>query len=183
VDKEYGIHGEILCWKNRVYVPKGLRKRILESEHVSKVARHFRADRTMELISRNFYLPNMEKDIWSYCNEHNDCQRTKGPRQAKHALLHQLEMACKPWTHISTNFVTDRPESEAARMILVVVDPFTKMADCIPINTKNSALVTRAYLKKVGKYHRSPEDVVSDQDRTFTGQILVHLSDYWGIQR
>jgi hypothetical protein len=41
VDKEYEIHNEILCWKNQVYVPDGLRERIIRLEYDSKVAGHF----------------------------------------------------------------------------------------------------------------------------------------------
>jgi hypothetical protein len=182
-DVHYEIKDDLLCWKNRLYVPKGLRKRIMESEHDSKVAGHFGRERTMELLTRNFYWPNMESDVRSYCNECDNCQRTKAPRHAKHGLLHPLELACKPWTHISTDFITDLPESEGATMILVVVDRFTKMAHFIPISKKDSPTVARAYLENVWKYHGFPEDVVSDRDGTFTGQFFTDLYDYLGIKR
>jgi hypothetical protein len=42
IKKEYRIHNEMLCWKNRVYVPKGLSTRAMESEHISKIAGLFR---------------------------------------------------------------------------------------------------------------------------------------------
>jgi len=136
VDKEYRFRDEILCWKNRVYVPHGLQERIMQSEHDSKIAGHFGRERTMELKSRNFYWPNMEKDVRRYCNKCDNCQRTKAPRHAKHGLLHLLQMARKPWTHISTDLISNLPHSEGATMILVVVDRFTKMAHCIPIKKK-----------------------------------------------
>jgi len=68
-------------------------------------------------------------------------------------------------------------------MILVVVDRFTKMAHCIPIKKKDSSTMARAYLENVWKYHRFPEDVVSDRDGTFTGQFFVDLYEYLGIKR
>jgi hypothetical protein len=126
-DVHYEIKDNLLCWKNRLYVPKGLRKRIMESAHNSKVAGHFGRERTMELLTRNFYWPNMENDVRGYCNECDNCQRMKAPRRAKHGLLHPLQLACKPWTHIRTDFITDLPESDGATMILVVVDQFTNV--------------------------------------------------------
>jgi hypothetical protein len=126
IDKKFMITDYLLCWKNRIYVPEGLRQRIIQSEHDSKVAGHFGRDRTLELLFRNFYWTNMECDVRKYCSECDLCQRTKAPRHAKHGLLHPLELACKPWTHISTDFITDLPESEGATIILVVVDRFTK---------------------------------------------------------
>ena len=182
IDEYYSIKDDLLCWKHRLYVPERLRKRIMDSEHDSKVAGHFGRERTMELLTRNFYWPNMEVDVRKYCNECDICQRTKAPRHAKHGLLHPLDMACKPWTHISTDFKTHLLESEGATMILVVVDRFTKMAHFIPIGKKDSPTVARAYLENVWKYHGFPEDVVSDRDGTFTGQFSMDLYDYLGIK-
>lgn len=68
-------------------------------------------------------------------------------------------------------------------MILVVVDRFTKMAHFMLIGKKDSPIVARAYLENVWKYHGFPEDVVSDRDRTFTGQFFTDLYNYFGINR
>jgi transposase InsO family protein len=183
IDKGFTITDELLCWNNRIYVPEGLRQRVIQSEHDSKVAGHFGRERTLELLTRNFYWTNMERDVRKYCNECDNCQRTKAPRQAKHGLLHPLELACKPWTHISTDFITYLPESEGVTIILVVVDRFTKMAHCIPLKKKDSPTVARAYLQNVWKYHGFPKDVVSDRDSTFTGSFFTDLYNYLGIKR
>jgi len=63
IDKGYTIKEDLLCWKNRVYMPERMCQRVMRSEHDSKVAGHFGRERTMELISSNFYWPNMERDI------------------------------------------------------------------------------------------------------------------------
>ena len=181
-DGNFTITNELLCWKNRIYVPEGPRQRVIPSEHDLKVAGHFGRERTLELLSRNFYWTNMERDVRKYCSECDNCQRTKAPRHAKHGLLHPLELACKPLTHISTDFITDLPDSDGATIILVVVDRFTKMAHFIPIKKKDSPTVARAYLENVWKYHGIPEDVVSDRDSTFTGSFFTDLYNYLGIQ-
>jgi len=183
IDKNFTITDDLLCWKNRIYAPEGIRQRIIQSEHDSKVAGHFGRERTLELISRNFHWTNMERDVRKYCNECDNCQRTKASRHAKHGLLHPLELACKPWTHISTDLITDLPESEGATMILVVVDRFTKMAHFIPIKKKDSPSVARAYWENIWKYHGFPEDVVSDRDTTFTGSFFMDLYNHLGTKR
>jgi hypothetical protein len=66
-DDHFTIADDLLCWKKRIYVPKKLRTRIIESENVSKVAGHFGRARTLELVYRNFYLVNMERDVRKYC--------------------------------------------------------------------------------------------------------------------
>jgi hypothetical protein len=141
VDKDYAIKDELLYCRNRVYVQQGLRQRVMQSEHHSNVAGHFGRERTLEQVTRNFYWTNVERDIRKDCSKCNICQRTKAPRHAKHALLHPLEMACKPWTHISTDSIMDQPESMGATIILVVVHRITKMAHFYSIKSKDSPSV------------------------------------------
>jgi hypothetical protein len=50
-DAHYEIKDDLLCWNNRLYVPKGFRKKVMESENDSKVAGHFGRERTMELLT------------------------------------------------------------------------------------------------------------------------------------
>jgi hypothetical protein len=109
MDKSFTIANKLLCWKNSIYVPEGLRQRVMQSEHDSKVAGHFGRERTLELLTRNFYCANMEHEVRKYCSECDICQRTKAPRRAKHDLLHPLELACNLWTHICTDFITHLP--------------------------------------------------------------------------
>jgi hypothetical protein len=73
IDKDFSITNELRCWKNRIYVPEGLQQRVMQSEHDSKVAGHFGRNRTLELLTRNFYWNNMERDVRKYCNEFEIC--------------------------------------------------------------------------------------------------------------
>jgi hypothetical protein len=64
-DKDRVIQEGLIYFKGRLQVPnvEELRLEIAESEHDSKVARHFGQEKTLELISRNFYWPKMEEWI------------------------------------------------------------------------------------------------------------------------
>jgi hypothetical protein len=90
VHKGLLISNELLCWKHRIYVPEGLRQRVIQSEHDSTVAGHFGRERTLVLITKNFYWINMERDKKKYCSECDICQKTKALRHAKYGLLHPL---------------------------------------------------------------------------------------------
>jgi hypothetical protein len=182
IDKSFSITDELLCCKNRIYVPEGLRRQVIQLEHDSKIAGHFGRERTFELLTTNCFWTNMERDVKKYCSECDICQRTKAPIHTKHGLLHLLELACKPWTHNSTDFITDLPESEGATIILVVINRFTKMAHFIPIKKKDSPKVTQACLENMWKYHGFPEDVVSHRDSIFTGSFCTDLYNYLGIE-
>jgi hypothetical protein len=183
IGKGYVVKDELLCCKIRIYVPQGLQQRIIWSEDDSQMAGQFGRERTLELIYKNFYWTNMECDLRKNCSECVICQRTKAPRNAKHGLLHPLELTCKPWTHISTDFIADFPQYEGVTMILVVINRFTKMTHFITLKKKNSPSVARAYLESVWKNHGFAEDVVSDRDSTFTGSFFTDLYNYLVIKR
>jgi len=148
-DKGFSISNELLGLKNRIYEFEGLRQLIIQSERGLKLAGHFGTERSLEQVTRNIHWTNMEGDMRKNCNECDICQRTKASRYPKRGLSHHLELACKQWTHISTDFITDLLESERATMTPVVVDRANKMVNFIPTKKKDSQTVAKAYLDNV----------------------------------
>ena len=69
----------MLFRKGKVWIPSNpsLRKLITESEHDSRMAGHIGMDKTMELVDRNFYWPEIAKDIEDYVCSCEDCQKNK----------------------------------------------------------------------------------------------------------
>ena len=116
----------LVTYKNGMLFPKGkvwipsdpsLRKLIMESEHDSRVAGHMGMDKTMELVDRNFYWPEMAKDIEDYVRSCEDCQRNKASRHKRHGALHPLELSYAPWDAISMDFITQLPKSDGCSTV------------------------------------------------------------------
>ena len=82
----------MLFRKGKVWIPTdpSLRKLIMESEHDSRVAGHMGMDKTMELVDRNFYWPEMAKDIEDYVRSCEDYQKNQASRHKRHASLEGL---------------------------------------------------------------------------------------------
>jgi len=74
------------------------------------------------------------------------------------------------------------PELAECTMIPIVVDMFTTMEHLIPIPKQICTMVPTAYLVNVSKFHHFPEEVVLDQDSTFTRQYFRDLYDFLGIK-
>jgi len=69
----------------------------------------------------------------------------------------------RPWTHITTDFITKLPLAQGYDAILVVCDCLTKMAHFIPTTEKTSAEgLARLFRDNVWKLHRLPESIISD---------------------
>ena len=83
----------ILFRKGKVWIPSdpSLRKLIMESEHDSRVAGHMGMDKTMEIVDRNFYWPEMANNIEDYVRSCEDCQKNKASRHKRQGAL------CKTW--------------------------------------------------------------------------------------
>lgn len=97
----------LLFWKTRLTIPEdeSLKTLILENEHDSKVEGHFGIDKTMELVQRNFYWPQMTNWVTDYIRSCDECQHNKSVRHKNYGLLQPLETPYAPWVSVSTDFI------------------------------------------------------------------------------
>ena len=113
-----------------VYVPddQALKTDILGQSHDHPTAGHFGRFKTLELLSRNFYWPNISHFVKNYIRTCDLCQRSKPPRHRPYGLLQPLPVPERPWSSISLDHIVELPVSNGFDAILVVVCRLTKMA-------------------------------------------------------
>ena len=70
------------------------------------------------------------------------------------------------------DFITDLPESETNKAILVVIDRLTKMSHFIPcskdMNTKQFKML---FMNNIYQLHELPPDITTDRDTLFTSDL------------
>ena len=167
VDRNFSIEKDLLLYKNRWYIPKdeGLRRTIMEAEHDSKIAGHFRTYRTIGRVRANHYWPKKDESITEYVRSCDVCQRTKVIRHKKYGLLEPLEVPIRPWSAISKDFIVGLPKSDGYTKIWVIVARFSKMANFIPLRTEDHIkVVALTFVKEIWHLHGHPESIVSDRD-------------------
>jgi len=131
-DPSFQFRDGLLYYQGLLYVPEGpCRLRVLQSRHDFPSAGHFGYNKTMELISRDFWWPQMWKTVKDYVTTCDICSRSKIPRHRPYGLLQPLPIPETPWTSISMDFIVDLPPSKTFNSIFVVVDRLTKMAHFI----------------------------------------------------
>ena len=167
------MEGDVLYFEGQLYIPKGpARLRVLQSRHNFPAARHFGYNKTLELISRDFWWPQMWKDVKEFILSCDVCLRSKIPRHRPYGLLQPLPIPHRPWSSISMDFITDLPLSNAYDSIFVVVDRLTKMAHFVPCKkTSSSEDTARLFLDNVYRYHGLPDDIVSDRGTQFVSKF------------
>src|SRR5713226_5458426 len=86
--KHWDVRDVLLYYKNLLYIPDddALRTLIAEGCHDSKVVAHFGQEKTIEIITGDFYQKNLTAWIKDYVQSRHNCQQTKSTRHARYGL-------------------------------------------------------------------------------------------------
>ena len=160
-------------------VPKSLRQQILKQCHDVPTVGHVGMRRTVELVDRQFHMRGIRGDTIQYVKTCPMCQLMKSDNRAKAGLLQPLEIPTRKWAHVTTDLVTDLPESDGYTAVAVFVDKLTKMVHFAPCRKEVDAMeYARIFVDTVFRLHGLPEVIISDRDPRFTGKFwesLFHL--------
>ncbi|GLB45966.1 putative retrotransposable element tf2 155 kda protein type 1-like [Lyophyllum shimeji] len=168
----------ILMFRGRIYVPNvpELRRRIVEQHHDSRVAGHPGRWKTLELVSRSYWWPQMSRYIGSYTSTCDLCQRTKVRRQLPMGKLHPLPIPEGRWSIVSVDFIVELPKAHGYDVVMVVVDSVGKRAHFIPTHTTCTAMgAANLYRKHVWKLHGLPDAFISDRGPQFVAEFTREL--------
>jgi hypothetical protein len=70
----------MIIYHGLVYVPKKVRKEIMEQAHDATTSGHFGIEKIMERIMRTYYWPGMWVDARKYLQKCDTCGRSKASR-------------------------------------------------------------------------------------------------------
>ena len=169
----------LLLHDNLIYIPHddALHVELMKIHHDDPLAGHYGVAKTFELLSRNYYFPDMYEYVKKYISTCDLCSRGKTPRHQKHGELAPLLAPSGLWKGISCDLIVDLPESNGYDSIFVFVDRLTKMSHFIPCNkTTTTPEFARMFLDHVIRLHDIPDSIVSDRGSIFTSQFWTALS-------
>jgi transposase InsO family protein len=175
---EWNLREGLVYFRDRIYVPRDeeLRRRIVTQHHDSKVAGHPGRWKTLELVARSYWWPQMSRYIGTYCRTCDLCLRTKKDRRAPLGELQPMPVPTTPWQMVSVDFITELPEAHGFDAIMVVVDVLGKRSHMIPTHTTITAIGSaRLYLTHVWKLHGLPETMLSDRGPQFVAEFMREL--------
>ena len=115
--------------EGKVYVLKNkeLRAEIIQWHHDIPAARHGGKWKTVELVTRNYWWPEVMRDVEKYMKGCNLCQRMKNRTEEVAGKLKLSEVPEKPWTHLIVDFITKLLVVAGKDTILVVYDRLSKI--------------------------------------------------------
>jgi len=96
--------------------------------HYSRVAGHFRVEKTMVVLQKYFYWLKLPQDVGKYIRSYTTCAIAKPPIKKK-VLYTSIPTSIWPWESVSMDYMSGLPSSKHDNdCIFVVVDRFFKMA-------------------------------------------------------
>jgi len=176
---------ELLWFRDKIYVPRNadLRRRVVFLCHDTKVARYPERWKMLELVSRDYWWPQMSRYIGQYVSTCDLCLRTKLTRQASVGELHPLRILDLRWDMLSVDFIVELPSSSRHDVVMTVVDSVSKRVHFIPTHTMVTAEgAARLFLHQVWKLHGLPKCVISDRGPQFVACFTKELYRLLGIK-
>jgi hypothetical protein len=163
------------------------KRNIIRTHHNPPVHGHPGINRTIQIVERNYWWPQLRQDVKDYVQGCADCQCHKVNNRPTKAPLRPIypKPEAMPFETIALDFITKLPESQGYDSILTITDhDCTKAAIFIPcreeINTEGTAAL---YIKHVFAHFGLPRKVISDRDPRFISKFMQEICRIMGIER
>ena len=109
-------------------VPSSERAKMIWEAHYNRVAGHFRVEKTMAVLQKYFYWPNLRQDVGKCIRSYTAYAIAK-PSIKKQGLYTPLPTLSRPWKSISMDYMSCLPSTKHSNdCVFVVIDKFSKMA-------------------------------------------------------
>jgi hypothetical protein len=162
------------------------KRNIIKVHHDLPVHVHPGISKTIQLVERNYWWPQMRKGITDYVQRCADCQCHKVNNRPTKAPLRPIypKPEAMLFETIALDFITKLPISQGYDSILTVTDhDCTKASIFIPCNKEINAEGTAAlYIQHVFAHFGLPRKVISDRDPRFISKFMQEVCRITGIE-
>ena len=125
----------------------------------------------------------MSSYVKTYVSTCDSCNRNKTFPGKPVGYLKPLEVPTRPWQAISTDLITQLPESDGYDAILVIACLFLKMVRAIPTTSDVTSLgVAKLFLEHIWRTFGLPEKTVSDRGPQYASAFMKELLGLLGIK-
>lgn len=151
---------------------------IIDYAH-KRLAGHFSTLRTVDIITKSLWWPNIEKDVANAIGKCNECQlgKTNAPPKAP---LQPLEQPQGPNQRVHIDLLGPLKTHDGSKYILVMTCAFSKYTRTIPIDDKSAETVASAMLKHWIVPYSPPMAWCSDQGKEFINQTIKKINALMG---
>ena len=170
---DYVLRDGLLFKDGKLYVPdnKQIKTLIMHESHDTPIAGHMGADKTVQLVSRQFFWPRLSTDVREYVTSCQACQSNKASNQQPMGLLQPIAIPERRWDVVTMDLIGPLPKTKNGfDAICVCVDKLSKMVHYIPTTTTATApVLARLFMREVVRFHGIPSTTIFDNSRHCSG--------------
>jgi transposase InsO family protein len=166
-----------------IMVPRRLVPTLLEYYHTTYATSHCGPRKMVHVLKRRYLWPNMTQDAKTFIAKCPIC-------------LYQKPNRTKPVTYASTPTYSYPNEAvhidicgpfkcspEGYKYLLTIIDDFSRFAQAIPIRSKNSHIVAKAFFGHWVQFMGPPKRLHSDAARDLDSQLIQDLCSMLQIKK
>ena len=124
--EQYRIVDGALYKRNLLWISDQFHTELMQKVHDQFSFDHLDIKRTIDLIRRHYYWPNLGEIVRRYINNCHDCRRTKTSKDKINGLFVFLLISQQRWKDIRIDFITGLPLSESFNCICIVICRLSK---------------------------------------------------------
>ncbi len=170
--RTFTVRDGVIYKEKQIYIPndKHIKTQLLTEAHDVPVSGHVGVTKTIDLLTRTYYWPNMHKEVKQYVTSCLPCQANKPSSQQPMGLLQPLPIPERRWEQVSMDLITQLPRTHTGHdAIVVFVDKMSKLVHYAATTTNVTApQLASIFFHTVVRHHGVPSSIVSDRDARFT---------------
>lgn len=173
---------ETMLWK--IWVPEGLRQKVIEEAHNPPAASHGGSDKTLELIKRYYFWPSMSSQIREFVSKCSLCKETKAPNITLRPPMGKPQIAERPFQTMYIDLLGPYPRSKAGNtVILIVLDQLSKFVWLKPLRKATAISIVRYLEAEIFHLVGAPETLLSDNGKQFISKEFTSLLSRYGVRQ
>ena len=168
-------------YRNGIWVPPGLRTRVICACHIIPPLQHPGIKRTTRTVLRVFNWPNLHQDVTEYIKGCLTCQRLRANGREE-VSRHPQDPLLGVFSVLHIDFWQCTYHGQVYK-VLTMIDSASRWAEAEPVETASGPEVASALLRRWISRFGIPRRLVTDNGAAFTGVVLSTLAAQLGIER
>ena len=169
-----------------VFAPKAMHGDILAGCHNSPQGGHMGITKTRTNVKRQFWWPEVDKDVEDWVKSCRTCQEVKDPPRwhAHRQPMKEMPVCDAPNQRVHIDLFGPLKTSEKGKKyVMVMADAFSKYVVLQAISNKEAATVAKALHERWNLLFGAPREIVSDRGKEFDNKVVRELCTQFGIKR
>jgi len=177
---------QLLCYKNRIFVPKVLRKHVVDWYHTYLL--HPGENRTEETIAQHLYWPNIRKLVQEQVKSCVKCQLAKRKRlKYGHLPLKNVDTEVQPWRRLCVDCIGPykikrHNKTPLEFQAVTMIDPATSWFEMRRLKTKKADEVANMVEQTWLTRYPMPEEITFDGGPEFKAEFKKLIEDEYHIK-